>query len=116
MKTPEEIKKGLEYCMAGSPIVCNNCPYEGQFCEDDELLADALAYICQLEVAQPKWISVDEQLPEPFVSVLAYMPDADPFPTVREAFWVGDRFFFPALADRAHVTYWMPMPKPLKEE
>lgn len=27
-----------------------------------------------------EWISVKDRLPEPFVSVLGYMPDATPFP------------------------------------
>ena len=55
MKTPEEIKTGLEYCSQNDPYPCNGCPYER-----DELLenawrcnlnADALAYIQQLEAA-----------------------------------------------------------------
>jgi hypothetical protein len=49
MKTPEEIKKGLDVCgtLDGD---CENCPYDGLqiFC-GDRLRKDALAYIQQLE-------------------------------------------------------------------
>ena len=131
MKTPDEIKKGLERCMMGDPLACDSyyCSYRGQACEKDELLADALEYIqqlenhigeftekvSQLEAAQPKWISVEDRMPDPFVSVLTYMPDMPTFPPVREAYRVGNVFYIPAMADREHVTHWMPMPEPPKE-
>ena len=66
MKTPDEIKKGLECCNTYNG--CQSCPY------DDEVEkgwvccvqrnADALAYIQQLEVKVPQWISVKDALPE----------------------------------------------------
>lgn len=47
MKTPEEIKKGLEYC--GHAISCYDCLYfDGDDC-NDALLDDALALIQRLE-------------------------------------------------------------------
>ena len=51
MKTPEEIKKGLECCARETPYPCNGCPYErtadeSWACEKDK---DTLAYIKQLE-------------------------------------------------------------------
>lgn len=47
MKSPEEIKKGLEHCV--KLTVCSDCPYsECRNC-DDELFMDALAYIQQIE-------------------------------------------------------------------
>ena len=46
MKTPEEIKKGLECCNMPS-IGCRSCPYQGD-CDGQPGL-DALAYIKQLE-------------------------------------------------------------------
>lgn len=50
MKTPDEIKKGLEYCrgMACGTIKLD-CPYEGMMNCHDVVLTDALAYIHQLE-------------------------------------------------------------------
>ena len=50
MKTPEEIKKGLMLCCITNESVktCIQCPYYDKRCVDD-LLADAYAYIEQLE-------------------------------------------------------------------
>ena len=61
-----------------------------------------------------EWISVDERLPDEFVSVLGYMTDAGDFPPVRECYLVGGVFFFPALNDRHPVSHWMPLPEPPK--
>ena len=46
-RTPEEIKKGLECCSL--PYKCDKCPYFGMPCGSDDLSADALALIKQLE-------------------------------------------------------------------
>lgn len=52
MKTPEEIKKGLECCISGD---CDFCPYyKAKMDCGDHLKSDALAYIQQLEAAQSK--------------------------------------------------------------
>jgi hypothetical protein len=63
-----------------------------------------------------RWIPVTERLPENFVSVLGYMTDADPFPSVRECYTVGNAFFFPALCDVRPVSHWCEMPEPPKGE
>lgn len=77
MKTPEEIKKGLEMCSVIRGR-CKGCPYDGEAECVSNHSADALAYIqqledhigeltekvAQLEAALPKWISVEERLPE----------------------------------------------------
>lgn len=62
-----------------------------------------------------EWIPVSERLPEDFVSVLGYMTDAGPFPSVRECYKVGYGFYFPALREIHPVSHWMPMPKPTEE-
>ena len=58
MKTPEEIKKGLECCLGDTHAYhCDECPYADDESEVDDgcddngiqLLEDALAYIQQLE-------------------------------------------------------------------
>ena len=72
MKKPEEIKKGLECCAEDG---CKGCPYEDDCRMADgfsEVANDALAYIQQLEAKVPKWISVEERLPELYTSVLVY--------------------------------------------
>lgn len=47
MKTPEEIKKGLERCRLEASCG-NGCPYHHEGC-GDAMRSDALAYIGQLE-------------------------------------------------------------------
>lgn len=89
MKTPEEIKKGLECCILEtddtSPVDhCRACPYQPTGLCFRTLLKDALTYIQQLEQINadfaertarleaqagkdmnvPYWISVEERLPE----------------------------------------------------
>ena len=46
MKTPDEIKRGLECCHITE---CGNCPYMTENIECREIFSDALAYIRQLE-------------------------------------------------------------------
>ena len=76
MKTPYEIKKGLEICSSRGD--CAKCPYPEGECFSDLVEKDAHGYILQLEnhigeltekvalleAAQPKWISVEERLPD----------------------------------------------------
>ena len=81
----------------------------------EEASLDALAMaISALE--KTKWISVDEKLPQNFISVLGYMTDAGEFPPVRECYTVGNVFFFPALGDIHPVSYWREMPNPPEGE
>ena len=67
-------------------------------------------------VTVQEWISVDEKLPQNFISVLGYMTDAGEFPPVRECYTVGNVFFFPALGDIHPVSHWCEMPEPPKGE
>ena len=67
-------------------------------------------------VTVQEWISVDEKLPQNFISVLGYMTDAGEFPPVRECYTVGNVFFFPALGDIHPVSHWREMPPPPKGE
>ena len=67
-------------------------------------------------VTVQEWISVDERIPENFISVLGYMTDAGEFPPVRECYTIGNVFFFPALGDIHPVSHWCEMPQPPKGE
>ena len=78
-----------------------------------EAVAD---YLLDSGVTVQEWISVDERLPENFISVLGYMTDAGEFPPVRECYTVGNVFFFPALGDIHPVSHWCEMPQPPKGE
>ena len=53
MKTPDGIKKGLGWCSSDTTICTESCPYYGSLSNGvdcaNELQADALAYIQQLE-------------------------------------------------------------------
>ena len=48
MKTPEEIKKGLECCLPRDEEWCGMCPYSNEGCYTARI-DDTLAYIQQLE-------------------------------------------------------------------
>ena len=61
-----------------------------------------------------EWISVKDRLPEPFVSVLAFIQSEEPLPTVHESY-IEDHSAWVCIltAERyktGEVTHWMPMP------
>ena len=87
-----------------------NDPETGSF---TEYLAD---YLISHGVTVQEWVSVDERLPENFISVLGYMTDAEEFPPVRECYTVGNAFVFPTLGDVHPVSHWCEMPEPPKGE
>lgn len=67
--------------------------------------------------ATSDWISVEERLPDEFVSVLICVPREAPLSEVREAYlangwWASKTAIFQA----KDVTHWMPMPEAPKEE
>ena len=118
MKTPEEIKKGLECCIENKG--CIDCPYRG---DCNELEGDALAYIQQIEQERimlmdtvskmcgktPRWISVNEQLPKEFATVLIMRDD------IKQAcvgWLIGGHWSVPK---GVRVTHWMPLPEPPKK-
>lgn len=107
--TPGKIKKGLMHCCEGG---CKHCPYEDDCHLSDggsELAADTLVYIHQLEAQVPKWISVEERLPENDVDVLVY--DRLDEIGVCQYSSVLRKFFGDVEGTYAEVTYWMPLPK-----
>ena len=91
----------------------DDCPLFMVFGDKVDVLAD---YLIARGVTVQEWISVDDRLPQNFVSVLGYMTDAGEFPPVRECYTVGNAFFFPALGDIHPVSHWCEMPQPPKGE
>ena len=75
-------------------------------------------YLLDSGVTVQEWISVNDRLPEPFVSVLVNMPGEEPCPTVREGFISNDGIWQSAMFRRepGEVTHWKPMPQPPKGE
>ena len=84
--------------------------------EKDLIIQDLRRENAELRARVQEWISVDEKLPQNFISVLGYMTDAGEFPPVRECYTVGNAFFFPALGDVHPVSRWCEMPQPPKGE
>ena len=135
MKTPDEIKKWLECCTHGT---CNICPYFGDECDSDREVIDALEYIqqlerkigeltgkvAQLEAAQPKWISVEERMPEHGTDVLVLTAPGTLSlgQNCVVAEYIHPRMeksgvfinFYAGYDDKniLAVTHWMPLPEP----
>lgn len=105
MKTPEEIKKGLECC---SVAACGFCPYEYSCNLENgftEVSNDSLAYIQQLEAAQQKWISVDERLPDNEQDVIICAKRRHYSDTSRFIYIIAKAFYTDGKHDTEHTAY-----------
>lgn len=78
MKTPKEIKAGLRChavqwhageCPDHEPG-CKGCPYENDYHDPDEVMADALELIEELQAKIPQWIDIKKRSPEMHQRVL----------------------------------------------
>ena len=65
-----------------------------------------------------EWIKVSERLPKPYVSVLVYMPEEAPHPTVHEGFINRRGEWYAGGFDRLpdEVVAWSKMPAPPEAE
>ena len=124
MKTPEEIKKGLEIAVNGC-LTCDccitGCPYDMECHPMNEdtnvdmpkkMVSDAIAYIQQLEAAQPRWINVKDGLPKKSGKYIVCTVKGSVYCT--SAVISGDEACFKCDIN-THITHWMPLPKPPKE-
>lgn len=101
----------------------NACADGGRYVSPDGIIT-ATDYVEAMDMAiaalreQPQWISVEERLPEPFVSVLVYMPEEKPLPPVHEGFLAREGMWYANYFDREpmEITHWMPLPEPPEEE
>ena len=116
-RTPEEIKRWVD-----GRATCNTCPkgHEvgceyGERTKDCQMSIDTIAYIERLESERdaalskvPKWISVEDRLPDHNQRVLAYRAESrDTFEEFRMCCgW----------AIKGKITHWMPLPEPPKED
>ena len=99
--------------------ILKQAPFEGKVLDEwwwEEKIMIIADHLISNGVTVQEWVSVDDRLPQNFVSVLGYMTDAGEFPSVRECYNVGNAFFFPALGDVHPVSHWREMPKPPKGE
>ena len=119
MRTRDEIMKGLECCdfEHWQSRKCKQCPYmkaDDEWCDSaDGVRGDAITYIQQLESQVPKWISVEERLPENDNDVLIMTPTGVSigYCNIYCGYWadyIND--------EDDHITHWMPLPEPPKEE
>lgn len=95
-------------------FICDSCiEAQKSFCIEnfaDHLIANG--------VTVNEWISVEDDKPKPFVSVLVYMPGELPFPTVREGYLSSDGTWVSGFFKRGpgEVVKWLPLPEAPKEE
>lgn len=121
MKSPDEIKKGLVICSCDEGRdKCVRCPYFDGTCRNDlnAIEKDALALIQQLEAQAPRWISVEERLPEDEkdVAVIVKLQKGNwmyltAFRLPYGGWWINKG----AGLDYAEITHWMPLPEPPEE-
>ena len=120
MKTPDEIKNGLECCISDTYGCYEKCPYFNSLSNGVDcalkMHADALAYITQLEARVPKWISVEDRKPEGVVLVANFAPGTDGYKKmdVADVFDVGNSditfYLLNGFDVEYNVTHWMPIP------
>ena len=121
MKTPEEIKKGLECALCDEPAdLCGeDCPcwsaYSPAEMRQDEHVSDALHYIQQLESRVPRWIPVEERLPEEGKNVLIFVKCMNNWWHIEVDWRIGGCWFNNAETDWNKITHWMEMPEPPEE-
>lgn len=114
MKTLEETKKGLECCIkANETLECpRECPYYREDCNSGALpYQDFSAYTKQLEAQIPRWIPVEERLPEDGQGTLVICRDG----YITTMAYEYERWWWQGTEDQT-VTHWMPLPEPPSEK
>lgn len=130
MKTPEEIKNALRMCSTWEKN-CEECPYKPMkkaISCSAEMKRDSITMIEHLEAKVPKWISVEELLPEhgKDVLVLTAPGTLSLGKNCVVAEYIHPRMeksgmfinFYAGYDDKniLEVTHWMPLPELPKED
>ena len=117
-KTPGEIKQELQWLAYGCPESnpeCDECIH-AEICSnltERDAPCNALALIERLEAKVPKWISVEERLPEDECLALGWQNEMLIGLVYRSGAGYACESDGEYLMD---VTHWMPLPEPPKEE
>ena len=107
MKTPDEIKQGIKYLTIKDITEKLEAWHAGlAYYYAEDAAADALAYIQQLESQAPKWISVEERLPEQYATVIIWRDDCKN----ASIGWLISGYW--SVPKGVRVTHWMPLPEP----
>lgn len=126
MKTPDDIKKGLQCCINDGFGCSEKCPYfnslsNGVDCEVKKH-SDSLTYIQQLESQVPKWINIRDCLPGLREKVLFTPMCNEGAIYIGELNYVGEygAAYFAVRNGKRKIcysaTHWMPLPEPPKED
>lgn len=112
MRSPDEIKKGLELCAKDECFgERENCPYaSAQSPCVGKMCSDALAYITQLEARVPKWISVNDMKPADNTANLVFMRNSENLGFYTFDIQAYIREDWNGVFSPWEVTHWMPLP------
>ena len=115
-RTAEEIKRGIK-CHVSWGDCSTECPYDDVRNKPaheciQSMTKDAHALIERLEGQVPRWISVEERLPEVKGKYIVCTRKKAVYCTAFR-FFHGEGYFATDL--NTHITHWMPLPEPPKE-
>lgn len=125
-RTPEEIKTAVINC--DEHCSCADCPEDERgYCDQSVIIKYARRLIEHIESERdaalakvPRWIGVEDKLPEKECKVLVYIGACN----ITQGWYLGDgvfevgigaKFNVKSAFDRIVLPCWMPMPEPPKE-
>lgn len=110
----EKVVRGLEHCVGEEHANCENCPYlmdvVGVGCYT-RLKRDALALLKEQE-----WIPVTERPPKDGEDVIAWIEDEHESRMTAANYYKGVWYDCVMNCKEQRIKYWMPRPKPPKED
>lgn len=129
----DELVWALRHCTDETVEMCPPCPYFAWDKQKDnegcmgEMMRDAADAIEKLISRLPKWISVNEKLPDSQRPVLVYVPESEGFCeyvgmadytwSPKGGFWCGtDGETYGAIGFIRTPTHWCELPEPPKGE